>query len=184
MLTVKVYSTTEWRARPAKGNIPKTLAIYIVIHHTGMNATVTSTESGRKLAQAIQRYHMDVNGWMDSGHNFLITQTGDIFEGRHGSLAAVLAGQSVLSAHSGNAAANASPGIEMEGNFSSHTMRKTQWSALVAFCTELCRLLKLKPSSIKGHRDFKRTNCPGNWLYANLLRLRSEVAQQLAQATA
>jgi N-acetyl-anhydromuramyl-L-alanine amidase AmpD len=184
MLSVKVYTTAEWKARPAKASAPRTVPRYIVIHHTATTATARNVEQGKQLARSIQKYHMDVNGWIDSGHNFLISQVGDIFEGRHGTVQALLSGKCVRSAHSGNVIANASPGIENEGNFSTTAMPAAQWDALVALCSDLCKGLKIGPDRIKGHRDFRRTACPGDWLYKNLPRLRGEVAARLNRASA
>src|SRR4051794_22707446 len=97
MFSIRVYNTQEWGARAAKAMAPRTVPKYIVIHHTAGKATASSTEKGKRLARSIQSYHMVHNGWIDSGHNFLITEIGEIFEGRHGTLDAVRNGRSVRS---------------------------------------------------------------------------------------
>jgi hypothetical protein len=33
--------------------------------------------------------------------------------------------------------------------------------------------------NIRGHRDFSNTDCPGDWLYSQLPRLRKQVADKL-----
>jgi hypothetical protein len=57
-------------------------------HHPNLDAHAgESYAEGVAYAKAIQRSHF-ANGWIDSGHDFLITRSGFIFEGRHRSIKA------------------------------------------------------------------------------------------------
>jgi hypothetical protein len=136
---------------------------------------------GKSLARSIQRYHMDHNGWIDSGHNFLNTVGGIVLEGRHGTVAAMQNGQCVRSAHAGNNLANQSPGIENEGLYMTALMPTAQWQSLVRLCAQICQKCGISPNNIKGHRDFSATKCPGDWLYSQIPRLRREVRALLTQ---
>jgi peptidoglycan hydrolase-like protein with peptidoglycan-binding domain len=122
---------------------------------------------------------MDGFGWIDSGHNFLNTTGGFLLEGRHGTLDAIKRGRCVRSAHAGTTTGNQSPGIENEGTFTTYQMRAQQWNSLVELCTSICSSCKISPDNIKGHRDFTQTQCPGDWLYSQLPKLRSDVRQRL-----
>jgi hypothetical protein len=189
--TAKVISTKDWGARSSRNNIKfsRTNPKFIIIHHTASlnppNHASKGTEAGaKKYARDIQKFHMDTNGWSDSGHNFLNTTAGILLEGRHGTLDAVKEGQCVQSAHAakqGNklAGGNQSPGIENEGTFMTHTMEAKQWNSLVELCVELCKSCNIVPANIRGHKDFSNTLCPGNWLYNQLPKLRKEVADKL-----
>src|SRR5438093_495441 len=148
--SIKIYSTSEWNARPPKAFAPQTVPKYIVIHHTAAKPVASTLDKGKKLARSIQNYHMDHNGWIDSGLNFLNTTTGQILEGRHGTLNAVRIGRCVRSAHAGNKLANESPGIENEGLFTTAHMPEIQWIALVNLCAYLCKSLHISPSQIRG----------------------------------
>ncbi len=190
--TAKVITTKEWNAKsPISGESPFPITVpnYIVIHHTD---TPNSSESyskytldgAKQLARNIQHGHMKNNGWLDSGHNFLHTTGGFILEGRHGSLNAIQQGHCIRSAHAAQdagklAGGNSSPGIENEGNFMTFQMEKTQWDSLVMLCVSLCSSCDISPIDIKGHRDFSHTDCPGDWLYDQLPRLRQEVTEKL-----
>ncbi|MFB2972428.1 N-acetylmuramoyl-L-alanine amidase [Aerosakkonema sp. BLCC-F183] len=183
--TASVISAANWGAVPPKELPAETIPKLIIIHHTDSpnppNALSKGTlEGGKQLARNIQRAHMDTNGWNDSGHNFLNTIGGFVLEGRQGTLAAIPKGHCVRSAHAGNKAANESPGIENEGNFMTHRMGTAQWNSLVELCAALCSAYNIDPDNIKGHRDFKATDCPGDWLYSQLPRLRRVVRQTLA----
>ncbi|PSN19534.1 hypothetical protein C7271_06835 [filamentous cyanobacterium CCP5] len=152
---------------------------YIVIHHTfSLTASGNQSESAAKtLARNIQNFHMDNNGWSDSGHNFLNTTGGFTLEGRHGTLGNIKNGLCVRSAHAPGA--NDSPGIENEGDFRTAAMGATQWNSLVDLCAAICKSCSIDPNNIKGHRDFVATECPGDWLYGQLPKLRNEVRNNL-----
>ena len=179
--SVKIISTLEWNSRSAKSIAQQTTPTHIVIHHTATAPSSNGTEiGGKKLAQSIQNYHMNHNGWIDSGHNFLNTVGGIVFEGRHGTVDALKIGKCVLSAHCGNELGNASPGIENEGIYMTQKMSQIQWEALVALCADICLSCRISPEKIRGHRDFSSTACPGDWLYAQLPLLIKQVKDQLA----
>jgi hypothetical protein len=191
--TAKVITTTQWGARDAiEDSFDLTRPMYIVIHHTGdpnpPNDRSKGTLPGAKqLARDTQSFHMG-NGWSDSGHNFINTTSGLLLEGRHGTLNAVRKGFCVRSAHAAQqgdllARGNESPGIENEGNFMTAKMGQKQWDSLVELCVSLCSSCGVSPENIRGHRDFSNTDCPGDWLYAQLPKLQQEVATNLGLPT-
>ncbi|HAG83201.1 MAG TPA: N-acetylmuramoyl-L-alanine amidase [Cyanobacteria bacterium UBA12227] len=182
--TASVIPTKEWGATPPKQWSAETRPQYIVIHHTASpnppNDASRGTVAGAKnFARSIQKAHMDGFGWIDSGHNFLNTTGGILLEGRHGSLNAIKRGRCVRSAHAGSDRGNESPGIENEGTFTTYQMNAQQWNSLVDLCASICSSTNIDPENIRGHRDFSPTQCPGNWLYSQLPRLRNEVRQRL-----
>lgn len=182
--TASVISTREWGARPPRQWSGESRPIYIVIHHTATtnppnDASRGTLDGAKRLARSIQSAHMDGFGWLDSGHNFLNTTGGFLLEGRHGSLDAIKRGRSIRSAHSGTNLGNESPGIENEGTFITYQMNAQQWRSLVDLCASICSATKIDPDNIRGHRDFSPTQCPGDWLYSQLPRLRQEVRQRL-----
>ena len=192
--TASVITAEQWGARsPRNAPFPRTTPRYVVIHHTATpnppaEFSKSSLDGSKSFARRIQGWHMDDNGWSDSGHNFLNTTAGILVEGRHGSLSAVKQGQCVQSAHAAQdqgrlAGGNQSPGIENEGTFTSHPMSKTQWDSLVVLCASLCSSCSIPPANIRGHRDFSITDCPGDWLYGQLGQLRKEVADVLSLPT-
>jgi N-acetylmuramoyl-L-alanine amidase len=188
--TATVIGCDEWgAAAPTVAAFERTHPRWIIVHHTGLpnppgDRSQRTRRGAMALARKIQHDHMVNRGWSDTGQNFLVSTGGFVLEGRHGSLAAVRAGQCVRSAHAPQspgklAGGNESPGIETEGNFMKTAMAAQQWASLVDLCVLLCRSLDLPPEAIRGHRDFTDTDCPGDWLYAQLPQLRSEVEQRL-----
>ncbi|MBE9076807.1 N-acetylmuramoyl-L-alanine amidase [Romeria aff. gracilis LEGE 07310] len=188
LFTAQVVTTDEWEAEPS-GPFSRTVPRFVVIHHTDNNNPPNdpsrgTIEGAKRLAKNIQIFHKRSRGWSDSGHNFLNTTGGFILEGRHGSLNAVKQGFCVLSAHALQdslklAGGNQSPGIENEGNFMTFEMGQAQWNSLVELCASLCESCAISPKNIRGHREFSNTDCPGDWLFKQLPRLRKAVADKL-----
>jgi peptidoglycan hydrolase-like protein with peptidoglycan-binding domain len=58
-------------------------------------------------------------------------------------------------------------------------MGQKQWDSLVELCVSLSSSCNISPKNIRGHREFSNTNCPGDWLFSQLPRLRQEVANKL-----
>jgi hypothetical protein len=80
MSDLHIVTCPEWHARKPKGQIETVgRAQRIIFHHTAGHLRQIDRPSGESLdeairyAQDIQHAHMDVNGWADSGHNFLVT---------------------------------------------------------------------------------------------------------------
>ncbi|WP_017604052.1 peptidoglycan recognition protein family protein [Nocardiopsis alkaliphila] len=178
----KVYTRADWKARAPKSPI-QVLAkgpTHIVIHHTATgNVSDRSTGHAAALSRSIQRYHMDSNGWSDTGQQFTISRGGHIMEGRDRSLQATGEGGHVLGAHTADHNAHAI-GIENEGTYSSEDPPQELMSSLVQTCAWLCLVYRLDPQkAIVGHRDYNATNCPGDKLYSMLPKLRDNVGGRL-----
>lgn len=177
----RIYSCSEWGARAASSavTVHSYKPSYIVVHHTASANTSTVTQAAAfSLARSIQNYHMDSNGWIDSGQNFTISRGGYIMEGRHRSLERLRTGTSfVHGAHVGAGNVNSeSIGIENEGTYTSATPPDALFDKLAEFCAHICDKYGIASSQIFGHRDFMATACPGNILYGMLPELRSQVA--------
>ena len=179
----RIYACAEWGARPPAGPIsPSTPTGYVVHHTAGPNTPLISDPKKAlaeafELARSIQYLHQQVEGWLDTGNNFLVTRNGIILEGRHGSIAAIAAGRCVDSAHCPGM--NQSPGTEHEGLYDTQVMPGAQWAAAVRLCAWVLYVLKLDTTTIKGHRDYYPTDCPGGWFYSQLPRFRHEVHEML-----
>src|SRR5881296_2348820 len=94
----QIWTTTAWGAKPAKhGPIVTARPGGGIFHHTaGHHAEIEnpkdeSVGESIRYARDIQNFHMNGNGWADSGHNFLVCRNGQILVGRHQSLTAIQA---------------------------------------------------------------------------------------------
>jgi hypothetical protein len=180
-----IITTDVWGARPAK-----TPPVWtgrpqrIIFHHTAghhpeiSNPANESRAEAIAYARAIQNFHMNGNGWNDSGHNFLVCRNGLILVGRHQSYTAIKKGRMVVSAHCPGQ--NTQPGIEHE-HLHEAKMSREQFQASAWLCAWIITVCKMRgASAIHPHKEFFATSCPGE-LEAQLPAFKTAVAQMLRQ---
>jgi hypothetical protein len=143
-----------------------------ILHHT---AGASPQDAGESVAvvRAIQRYHVESNGWNDIGYNFLVDPFGQVFEGRAGGIDRDVVGAHALGFNTGSA------GIALLGNFENRVLTAAERSALaglLAWRLDAAHVDPLSTSSlsgrslraVSGHRDVNSTACPGANLYPEL----------------
>lgn len=167
MAKFRIIPAEEWGAVPPRETV-KTVGRphEIIFHHTAVHhpeldqKPTESLDEAKALARAIQKEHMrrPPKPFIDSGHNFLVTRSGHILEGRHGSLKAINAGQMVESAHC--LQHNHQPGVEHEHK-GTEQMTPAQREASVWLFAHICRKTGVDPREIHGHGEFNPTECPG-----------------------
>ena len=143
---------TEYEERPATE--------MIVIHHAGF-------PDGDKdsSAEAIHKFHQEVNGWAGIGYHYVIRKDGTIEQGRK---------PLAIGAHAYQHNKN-SVGICVAGNFDIGKPNREQMDSLKLLTAWLCQRYKLNPMKkgvIVGHRNLNDTNCPGDNLYSKLGEIR------------
>lgn len=177
-----IYSCSAWGARPPSSPITvlDSRPNKVIVHHTaGSNSTDFSLSHAFALARGIQNYHMDHNGWIDSGQQFTISRGGYILEGRHRSLEVLTGGtRHVVGAHTSGQNSSA-VGIENEGTYITASPTTALWNSLVNQVAYICQKYAISPARIYGHRDYNNTECPGDRLYSMLPQLRDQVAAKL-----
>ncbi|MFB8394997.1 peptidoglycan recognition protein family protein [Streptomyces yangpuensis] len=178
----EIIGCAAWGARAASepvvvlANRPER----IIVHHTATaNVTDYSRQRAIALARAIQTYHMDAQGWIDTGQHFTVSRGAFVLEGRHNSLAELNSGRRQVRAAHCVGQNTVSIGIENEGTYTSEAPPAAQYAALADLCAHICDHYGLPASEIYGHRDFNSTACPGDRLYALLPALRRDVATRL-----
>ncbi|CAL9393832.1 N-acetylmuramoyl-L-alanine amidase [Streptomyces sp. DH-12] len=174
-----IDGTKVWGARAPRGTISvlQYRPSRIVVHHTvSANSADHSRAQAHAHAHWVQDLHMDGNGWVDTGYNFLVSRGGWITEGRTGSLTALTGGRTfVLGAHT-SGQNSAAIGIACEGAYHAGAQPpEAQWEVLVTLCAYACDQYGIASTQIFGHKDYGSTQCPG--VYHDMLpQLRAEVA--------
>ena len=75
-----VAARSAWGARPSLCSTVDGDKEQLALHHT---ATIAGSPSGYATRiRAIQSYHLDVRQWCDVGYHYLVTQDGQVWEGR------------------------------------------------------------------------------------------------------
>lgn len=176
-----IANCATWGARPPSSpvSVVGSRPNKIIVHHTAFpNSTDYSLAHAYANSREIQNLHMDGNGWLDSGQHFTNSRGGQLTEGRHGSLYALLHGQSMVQGAHCVGQNSQAIGIENDGIYVDVQPPRALWDSLVAFCAFTCQQYGIPASQIYGHKDFASTQCPG-LLHDRLPELRTAVAGYL-----
>ncbi|MBI2787486.1 MAG: N-acetylmuramoyl-L-alanine amidase [Elusimicrobia bacterium] len=164
-----VHGRAEWRAAPPTNPLsPDPLPWRITLHHTGGRYTASLAESLEET-RFIQDFHQNGRKWSDIAYHFVVDPLGNIIEARP----LETLGAHTLNNNEGNV------GIVLLGTY--HPPKNDQpTAAQLASVGELGRFLVrrfgIDPASLKGHRDYKQTDCPGDLAYVRLAELRGAFA--------
>jgi len=166
MVSCSIIGCPAWGAEPSEEPITWVgKSRRIIFHHTaGHHPEIShphdeSRAEAIKYAQQIQRFHKS-QGWIDSGHNFLVCRNGLILQGRWRSIRSIQKGQMVRSAHCPGQ--NDQIGIEHE-HFGDELMTQEQRrssSRLMAWISDQYDRKKILP--VHPHSEFFATSCPAN----------------------
>lgn len=123
-------------------------SLTIVIHHTA--------GSKSQSLETIAKFHVEKRGWPEIAYHIAINESGDVF---------LLNNIEEKTYH--NSADNTNTiGIVAVGNYQNYEPSQELINSIQAVTDALCLTLKIK--GIKGHRDYKSTLCPGEYLYNEL----------------
>jgi N-acetylmuramoyl-L-alanine amidase len=141
---------------------------YLVIHHS------LTKDGNVNDWEAIRKYHINTNKWLDIGYHFGIEKINDkyiIQKGRS---------EKTVGAHTKEQGMNKkSLGICVVGNFDLYEPDEKTFNLLIALCTQLCLKYKLSSDKIRPHNEYAPKSCPGKMF--NMDKLRKEVAKNLGE---
>lgn len=177
-----IITCPQWGAKPARGKIVLAGRPNLIVeHHTAghhpeiANPRDESRAEAIRYARDIQHFHQDTNGWIDSGHSFLVCRNGMILQGRWGTVTAIEHGRMVISAHCPGQ--NDQPGIEHEHN-GDEVMTRLQWTQTVWLQAWIADRCAIRPTELYPHDRYYNTACPAN-LAESIRALRLDVASKL-----
>lgn len=155
-----VIPRAEWGARNP-GNICNDIEspYRISIHHTA-SPSDDGGDAAIRLRQ-MQAYHIDNRGWCDIGYHFVVSQAGQVYQGRSDERRP---GAHVGGQNSGNV------GISFIGNFQEAQVGDAQFNAGGRILSWIVNTYGIEQTrdAIRGHQQWpgQNTSCPGD----NLLR--------------
>jgi hypothetical protein len=177
----------------------------LIVHHTD---TQNGDPDPAATVRSIYYYHAVTQGWGDIGYNFLIDESGRIYEGRHSRDYAPgetptgqdFSGRGVTGAHA-QGFNSGTVGIALLGTLTSRDAtpaahdaleRLLAWEAYSTGIDPEGSSTYLNPVSgqqatfpnIAGHRDVNATECPGSVFYSTLPAIRTDVDARIASASA
>lgn len=156
--TPGLLSRAEWGARAATCSSSLGTITRMAIHHTE-SPTVDKLSPQARLRQ-IQSYHMDVKGWCDIGYHYLVSRDGRVWQGRPVAKLGTHAG----GANTGNV------GVAVIGSHDTTPVTDVQVTAIADLIAAVSREtgIQINRTTIKGHREYKDTSCPGDRLMGQL----------------
>lgn len=162
----------------------------LTVHHT---ATVNGDANPAATVRAIYRYQAVDRGFGDIGYQYLIDESGRVYEGRHSGTDSYPGHDAngvnvVTAAHVGGFNAG-NTGIALLGTLTSREAMPAAQGALEDLLGELSARHGIDPhgtseyvnpvsgatkmvANISGHRDWAATECPGETFYARLPAIR------------
>ncbi|MBI4423939.1 MAG: N-acetylmuramoyl-L-alanine amidase [Elusimicrobia bacterium] len=162
-----IVSREAWGARPSREPLSPHVPRRFTQHHSAGRMPLGLGEAMEEM-RFLQELHQDGRGWSDIGYHFVIDGAGRIFEGRP----ATRSGAHVRGANAGNL------GVCLMGNYHppyDHALTPAQRDALRRLGRWLRDAYGLTPDSYLGHRDYSRTDCPGDGVYPLLPSIREAI---------
>jgi peptidoglycan recognition protein len=151
----------KWSARPKLGGTMKKPAPCVTIHHAPERHLDANATGAREREQLLimENFHINERKWLDLGYNSVFFQSGRGYEGR---------GWGRVGAHAGTTAGNeTSYGILVCVNGNAVSGADPMWAAVADHIREgISQGWISKNPIVKGHLDWKATECPGRLVYA------------------
>ncbi|XP_003743951.1 peptidoglycan recognition protein 1 [Galendromus occidentalis] len=151
-----VVRRKEWGALHPKSKINTRPVSNVILHHS-LGPTCITEPTCRSIVRTTQLQHIKIKGWDDIGYNFLVSENGQVFEGRGwGVEAAAVMGLTDRAVH-----------IAIIGSFNHRTPADAAMVAVSRLIQCGMGLGKVHEDyKISAHRDVEPTACPGHKLYA------------------
>ncbi|MCB9892379.1 MAG: N-acetylmuramoyl-L-alanine amidase [Planctomycetes bacterium] len=152
-----IVSAGEWGSAPGRfapelRHTPERLTV----HHAGV--ATKPGEDYRDKMRRLQLWGQREKHWPDVPYHFLIAPDGTVFEGRPLGIAGATNTEYDTRGHAL---------VQLFGDFEREEPTAAQLDAAVHVLAWLSTSLDIDPMSLRGHRDYAKTSCPG----ANLYRL-------------
>ncbi|MDF5758206.1 N-acetylmuramoyl-L-alanine amidase [Spongiactinospora sp. TRM90649] len=160
-MPIDLVSREEWGARKPSGSYTALSSTKgVKVHYTGGRVEPAIADDHDKcvaMVRAIQKQHMDGNGWMDIGYSMVACPHRKVFEGRGPKHLPAANGAGLNSGH-----------YAVLGLVGSSGLLTPPDDMLLAILDAIDHLRAKGGAGkeIKGHRDGFATSCPGDKLYA------------------
>lgn len=154
-MAIRLITRSAWGARPPKAVNPLPPVTAIVAHYSAANADEQADHNNcAARVRAIQRYHMDTQGWNDIAYNFVTCKHGYVFEGR--------------GFNRSGATGTANSHTIAVCFLGDDTLNQDDLGVLgrQALADAFSHIEKrIGKKSWNGHRDYMSTRCPGDEIY-------------------
>lgn len=154
---LQVVSRGQWGWQAGERTLPSHNIISITIHHGGED--FPSDKDPVKYLQTFQVWCRNEKKWIDIPYHFMIDLKGTIYEARPINLPGDTNTDYDVRGHAL---------ICVMGNYENQILSERQLHSLVDLTAFLANRYDVSLDSIKGHKDYTETLCPGKDLYKYL----------------
>ena len=151
---MNIISRDSWGAKPAKKGYSKLGEVKGLVIHWSAYPIAVGNQAEMDQAKTIQRLHQVDRGWNDVAYNFLVGDTGQIYEGRGwGNRSAAQGGNSRQEINYNNkhyVAVCWLGGSKPTDKPSDKAIESIKW------------LYSQVGGELRPHSSFKQTSCPGD----------------------
>ena len=151
---MNIISRDSWGAKPNKTKFSKLGEVKGLVVHWSAYPIAIGNQAEMDQCKKIQRLHQEDRGWNDVAYNFLVGDTGQIYEGRgFGNRSAAQGGNSRQEINYNNkhyVAVCWLGGSEPTHKPSDKAIKSVKW------------LYSQVKGELKPHSSFKQTSCPGD----------------------
>jgi uncharacterized protein YbbC (DUF1343 family) len=151
---MKVITRAEWGWKPGEKTLPEQTVTKITLHHSGE----FFPENGNVISylRNLQSWSRTEKGWMDIPYHYMIDMNGNIYEARPLNYPGDTNTDYDVRGHAL---------ICVIGNYEVQRFNKKELKAVVDLTAFLAKKYHVPADSIKGHKDYASTLCPGADFY-------------------
>ena len=175
VVIVKIISRDSWGAKPNKTKFSKLGEVKGLVVHWSAYPVAIGNQAEIDQCKKIQRLHQEDRGWNDVAYNFLVGDTGQIYEGRgFGNRSAAQGGNSRQEINYNNkhyVAVCWLGGSKPEDQPSAEARAAISW------------LYEQVGGELRPHSSFKQTDCPGDAWRQWIIEKKTATIDELKKAT-
>lgn len=152
-----VVTRAAWHWEAGERTLPSHTINKITIHHGGED--FAEDKDVIAYLRNLQSWSRAEKKWIDIPYHFMIDLKGTIYEARPVNLPGDTNTDYDVRGHAL---------ICVMGNYENQIVSEQQLNSLVGLTAYLAKRFSVSPDSIKGHKDYTETLCPGKDLYRYL----------------
>lgn len=151
---ISIITPDEWGGTTASGDHQNHTISKITLHHSGEE--FKRDRDPEEYLRTLQEWSRTERGWVDIPYHYLIDLDGNIYAGRN-------------PAYAGDTNTEYDPAGHLLtcviGNYETAEPSEKQLEAIINLLAWQCTEFNIDPSTLKGHKDYANTACPGENLY-------------------
>jgi hypothetical protein len=172
---VKIISRNDWGAKPNKTKFSKLGEVKGLVVHWSAYPVAVGNQAEMDQCKQIQRLHQEDRGWNDVAYNFLVGDTGQIYEGRgFGNRSAAQGGNSRQEINYNNKHYVA---VCWLGGSKPTDQPSAEARAAISW------LYEQVGGELRPHSSFKQTDCPGDAWRQWIIEKKTATLDELKKAT-